>query len=328
MPKCRVCGKNLSTLSALREHHRAVHPNQRFVAPKSTVSRNLIVGIVVVIIVIGSAVGYLIYSQSQVSTITAQTGVLNQAIPSSLYNNLTGVSTSTLATIGSGGVSTSAISSISGSSLTYQGKPEILYIGAEYCPFCAAERWSMIIALSKFGNFTGLEYMQSSSTDTYSNTATFTFLNANYSSSYISFVSVEYEDRNRAPLQAISPSEKSLQNQYDSGGSIPFIDLANKYVDVGSQYSPSTIAGLTWTQIASQLNNPNSAVAKAIDGSANQLITAICKIDGGSPGSVCSQSFATVPLAFSQGGSDSSSLSSLFLFASESRTTRPNFSAG
>src|SRR5580704_4304478 len=31
------------------------------------------------------------------------------------------------------------------------GKPEVLYIGAEYCPFCAAERWAMIAALGRFG---------------------------------------------------------------------------------------------------------------------------------------------------------------------------------
>ena len=35
--------------------------------------------------------------------------------------------------------------------LTSGGKPEILYVGAEYCPYCAAERWAMVVALSRFG---------------------------------------------------------------------------------------------------------------------------------------------------------------------------------
>ena len=35
--------------------------------------------------------------------------------------------------------------------LTEAGLPEMLYMGAEYCPFCAAERWAMVMALSKFG---------------------------------------------------------------------------------------------------------------------------------------------------------------------------------
>ncbi|MDH2900770.1 MAG: DUF929 family protein [archaeon] len=313
MPKCRECGKKFSTLSALREHHRTVHANLKFVTTKSSLSRNLVVGLVVVIIVIGSLVGYLIFSQSQTPTTSVQSGLLNQGISSALYNNLTSVSFSTLASVGSGqGVSSSAMNSITGSSLTFQGKPEVLYIGAEYCPFCAAERWSMIVALSKFGNFSGIEYMQSSSTDKFPNTATFSFLGANYSSQYISFVPVEYEDRSGAPLQTVSSSEQALWTKYDSGGSIPFIDLANQYSIVGAQYQPSTLSGLNWTQIASQLNNPNSVVAKAIDGAANTLISAICKIDGGSPNSVCSQSFATLPLALT-GSSGDSGGSFLFL---------------
>ena len=269
MPKCSICDKKFDTLSALREHHRAVHPKQKFIAPKSTLSRNLIVGLIIVIIVIGSLVGYLIYVQSQQKPIPVQTGLLNQNISTALYDNLTTVSSSTLTTVGTGGVSANTITPISGSPLTNQGKPEILYIGAEYCPYCAAERWSMIVALSKFGNFTGIQYMQSSSTDTFPNTATFSFLGANYTSQYISFVSVEQLDRNHNPLQTVSPSQQALWSQYDSSGSIPFIDIGNQYSIVGSQYEPSTLANLNWTQIGSQLNNPNSAVGKAIDGSAN-----------------------------------------------------------
>ena len=30
--------------------------------------------------------------------------------------------------------------------VTSDGKPQNLYIGAEYCPFCAAERWPMVVA--------------------------------------------------------------------------------------------------------------------------------------------------------------------------------------
>ena len=27
------------------------------------------------------------------------------------------------------------------------GKPEIVFVGAEYCPYCAAERWPIVMAL-------------------------------------------------------------------------------------------------------------------------------------------------------------------------------------
>ena len=53
---------------------------------------------------------------------------------------------------------TSAPTTITGAPLTSGGKPEMLYIGAEYCPYCAAERWAMIVALSRFGTFSGLRH--------------------------------------------------------------------------------------------------------------------------------------------------------------------------
>ena len=43
------------------------------------------------------------------------------------------------------------------------GKPLVLYVGAEYCPFCAAQRWGMVVALSRFGTFTGLTTTHSAS---------------------------------------------------------------------------------------------------------------------------------------------------------------------
>jgi hypothetical protein len=43
----------------------------------------------------------------------------------------------------------------------------------------------------------------------------------------------------------------------------------------GAQYNPQILAGLPQAQIASQLANPASPVAKAIDGSANAIIAAI-----------------------------------------------------
>ena len=190
--------------------------------------------------------------------------------------------------------------SISGSSLTLNGKPEILYMGAEYCPYCAAERWAMIVALDKFGNFTGIQYMQSTSTDVYPNTPTFTFVGATYTSNYVTFVTVEQADRNDNPLQTATTAETSLLTSYDPSGGIPFVDIANTYAVTAVQYLPSALrvgntetgAPYNWTQIASQLNNASSIPAINIDGAANRLISAICKVDGDAPSSVCSQSFA------------------------------------
>src|SRR6185437_6327120 len=48
---------------------------------------------------------------------------------------------------------------------TAGGKPEVLYIGGQYCPFCAAERWALAAAVSRFGTLSGLGLIHSSPSD-------------------------------------------------------------------------------------------------------------------------------------------------------------------
>ena len=257
-----------------------------------TLATTAVVAVVMVAVILG--VIFLYHPQSP-------DPLIGMPIPASLYNQIAGVSNTTLSTVGSGQGATS-LTSEKGSSLTAGGKPEMLYIGAEYCPFCAAERWSMILALSRFGSFSGLTYMESSSSDAFANTPTFSFRNAVYTSNYVSFVSVEIQDRNHGTLQTPTSQEQGFMNSYDSAGSIPFVDIGNQtgnqYVTLngGSQYQPSVLSG-NWTQIASQLNDPNTAVAKAVDGAANYMITAICKVDGENPAALCNQSNAGLTMA-------------------------------
>jgi hypothetical protein len=229
---------------------------------------------------------------------------IDQPVDQSVLQALTGVSDQTLQAVGLPS-SVTPPTAISGSALTLNGKPEVLYIGGEYCPFCAVERWGMIVALSHFGTFTGLEYMQSSATDTNPNTPTFTFAgsNFNFTSKYIAFVPVEEWDRAENAVRPPSTAQQAIYTQYGSCPStgetgIPFVDIANAYVvNCGAQFSLAQISGDNWTQVAPELNTASSPIAQAIDGAANSLITAICKVDGEQPTSVCSQSYATVTLA-------------------------------
>ena len=263
---------------------------------------------------------YYLFTSSGLATSSALNGT---SAASSVLNDLNNVSPNTLATVGSGAAgitsptSTTTATTAAPSPLTLNGKPEVLYIGAEYCPFCAAERWALITALDKFGTFTGLEYMQSaSSPEVYPDTSTFTFVNANYTSSYIAFVSYEQKDRNELALQTPTVNATDLMSRYDNAGSIPFIDYGNQYIQVGSQYTPPILRvgqnangnPYNWTDIASQLSTPTSVFALNIDGAANRIISIICKIDGGSPASVCSQSFASTASFIRSSPSGSSQL--------------------
>ncbi|MDA4122147.1 MAG: DUF929 domain-containing protein [Thaumarchaeota archaeon] len=235
-------------------------------------------------------------------------------VPSTLLQQVTGVSDSTLAAVGSAS-SVSSPRAINGSALTLNGKPEIIYIGAEYCPYCAVERWAMIMALSKFGNFSGIQYMLSSGSDVNPNTPTFTFQNATYVSQYISFVPIEEFNRTNeaTPWHTLTTAEDALVSSYGSGG-IPFIDLGNQYVVNGVQ-TTIDLQGQNWTQVASQLNNPTSSTAIGIDGAANKLVSAICLMDGEVPSAVCSQNYATIPLSYSSPGATSSALAASSIFS-------------
>jgi hypothetical protein len=228
------------------------------------------------------------------------TGASNGPTGSALaavVDKTTSVPASALNSVGDGGGAvTGKPTTISGTALTSSGKPEMFYMGAEYCPYCAAERWAMIVALSRFGTFSGLSTVHSSSTDVDPNTPTFSFYKSSYTSQYLTFTPVELTTNvpdssnpsGYVTLQTPTAAQQALVNKYDgSGGSIPFIDFGNKYVISGVSYDAGVLAHLSWATIANDLSNPNSAVAKAVDGTANYITAAICKMTNNLPASAC-----------------------------------------
>jgi len=172
------------------------------------------------------------------------------------------------------------------------GKPEVVFVGAEYCPYCAAERWSMIMALSRFGTFTGLKEMSSTSSDVDPDTSSFTFVDSHYSSQWIDFSSTELYDRNDNALQTPSSQVESLYTTYDqppytASNGFPFLDIAGRYVLYQTSYDPAILQGLSWAQIAADLSTASNPITQAIVGNANWLTAAICEATGNQPSSVC-----------------------------------------
>jgi hypothetical protein len=181
--------------------------------------------------------------------------------------------------------------------LTANGKPEMLFIGAEFCPFCAAERWSMVVALSRFGTWSGLTETTSSPWDTDPATATFSFRDAAVTSQYVQFVSVEHETNDntgpntRALFQALTPAQAKLWSKYSAQfgqqTGYPFVDVGNKVFVIGPSYDPGGLQGLDQQEIASKLTKASDPVTQAIVGTANYLTAAICSETGNQPASVC-----------------------------------------
>lgn len=186
--------------------------------------------------------------------------------------------------------------------LTFTGKPGIIFVGGEYCPFCAAERWSVITSLERFGTFSGLQTMASSSTDYAPNTQTFTFNKATYTSQYVATKLIEEFSNEKGPtghykqintltktaLAAVKNFDKSSSTA--SSGSIPFFSIGNKVVDTGASYSPLLLQGLTRQQIAADLKDPTNPITQSIIGTSNYLSAGVCSIDGGKPAKVCTSS--------------------------------------
>jgi Domain of unknown function (DUF929). len=183
--------------------------------------------------------------------------------------------------------------------LTADGKPLVLYVGAEYCPFCASQRWPLAIALSRFGSFTGLTASRSARDDVYPNTATISFHGSTYVSEYLAFQGVELatnerQGRRYKPLDTLTPEQEAVVNTYNAppyaaqAGSIPFLDFGNRFLQTGASVSPQLLAGLSHDEIAAEIvNNPDGPVAQAILGSANAFTAALCVLTDGQPGEVC-----------------------------------------
>ena len=128
--------------------------------------------------------------------------------------------------------------------------------------------------------------------DVYPNTATLSFRTVRYQSTELTLRTTELADNAGRPLQPQTALDTRLIDTYDvppyvnsadQSGAVPFLDIANKYVLAGAQYNPQVLAGLSAAQIASQLTNPSSQVARAIDGSAQVIITAIDQVLHGKP---------------------------------------------
>jgi thiol-disulfide isomerase/thioredoxin len=261
----------------------------------------------VTIVIIAVVLTFVVVKLNSKSGTTAS-GVSNGptgAALASVVTDTTSVPASTLDKVGAGsGVSALPVTLKGGSPLTSGGKPEVLYMGAEYCPYCAAERWAMVVALSRFGTFSGLSTVHSgnNSGEPYPNTPTWTFLHATYTSKYLVFSHVEMQTNiptsggtSYTTLQTPTSAQQALLAKYDAppyvpsadNGAIPFIDLGNEYMISGASYSPQVLQGKSWSQIATALQDPTSPIAEAVDGTANYLTATICKLTGNQPATAC-----------------------------------------
>jgi hypothetical protein len=174
-----------------------------------------------------------------------------------------------------------------GAVLTANGKPELLYIGAEFCPACAAQRWAMVVALSQFGTFTNLQQTRSAAQD--GDIPTLSFYGSTYSSPYLTFTSVETttnqpQGNYYRPLETPTAAQQALWSSTLGGNlAFPFVDVGGKYVLNTSQVPPAVLRGHRFDQIASTVGNNHTTIGASIDSAAASLVKYICGITGNQP---------------------------------------------
>jgi hypothetical protein len=179
-----------------------------------------------------------------------------------------------------------------------QPLPVVFFYGAEFAPYAAAQRWPLILALSRFGTFNQLGLMQSSGSTAFADLSTFTFWNVSstpsYTSKYLIFESVErYSSLNPTGgryLTLQTPDAKqaaAIASYGQSADTFALTDVANRYVLNGASFAPGVLAGLSQSQIAGDLATPASPLTQAVVAAANEITASICAVDNDKPGAVC-----------------------------------------
>ena len=214
---------------------------------------------------------------------TDVTGQSSTALDQATFAKVTSVPAASLDTVGAG-ASDNPPKTIDAPALTKDGKPRVLYVGAEYCPYCATERWPLVVALSRFGTWNNLSASFSApAPEVNPNTATVSFHGATYSSQYVSFTGYETSTNKQTngqwgKLDTLEGEDLALFQKFNappyvqSSGAIPWINLGGTS---------------TQAEIATALSDPTTDIAKGVNGAANVLTAQICKSTNQQPTAVC-----------------------------------------
>jgi hypothetical protein len=195
---------------------------------------------------------------------------------------------------------------LAGHPLTAGGKPEILYVGTEYCPYCAAENWALLAALGRFGTFTSVSQIRSAGYPPIPPLDSWTFYRSAYTSDYLTFVPVEmYSNVLVSPranplkassyrvLEKLTPAQRSLMNKADKTKDTPFTDFGGQAVMIGSPIPPWMLEHLTWSQLISALRARRGAAAQAVIGAADFITAELCTLTRDRPAAACPASIKT-----------------------------------
>ncbi len=243
-----------------------------------------IAAVVVVVAIVALVVGIGVSS-------SGSSGPPRQPISAADQTQLENIPVATLVAATTKGISLQYATTAAGGTLTSAGKPELLFVGAEFCPICAAQRWPMTIALMKFGTFTNLQTTHSAKAD--GNAGTLSYYGSTYSSPYLTFNANELYTNQPSgsyykTLDKLTPAETAVwtANQ-PSSQTFPFIDFAGKATLQTAQYNPETIYNMSFSDILSSVGSNDNTVGASIDASSAVFIKYLCGMTNDQPQNVC-----------------------------------------
>ncbi len=265
--------------------------------------------IIVIVLVVVKATGS---SNSGTGTNPATGGTpATTSLPASIAKEVTSIPASVFNTVGVTAKANQGFptpTAVTGQEpLTYKNSagvslPGVFFLGAEFCPYCAAERWSLAAALSRFGTLTGLKATTSSCSDTDPCTQTLSFRSLKFESQYLVLRTIEQltnqkdSSGNYTNLQPLAGADLALVEKYESTkylgsgaepDSFPFLNYGNQYLSAGPSYDPAVLKGQTRAEIASNLTDANNPATQAIVATANYMSAATCVITKDQPSAVC-----------------------------------------
>ncbi len=168
------------------------------------------------------------------------------------------------------------------------GKLFVFFMGAEFCPYCAAERWAIVRSLQKFGQWDGLKQTISAARDEpFLNLPTYDITKATNTSPHIDLVAREIKDREFNPLQKLLKTEEKLLRKFNPKKEIPFLLIGGRFSQIGSGFTPKIFIGHTFRQTETELKKVESEIRKTIDDEGNIISALLCV--SGLPPELCKE---------------------------------------
>ena len=192
--------------------------------------------------------------------------------------------------VGPGSLTVSPATPIPGGEVQMvDGKPRLLYIGAEYCSYCGFTRWPLTIALERFGDFEGLKAARTPAGGELGNIPTVSYLDSTYTSDHLVFKGYEMKDAQGRDLEALTPEDEKIAQEHGMTG-YPWLYWGTH--TSGTPFlQPFTqggyLPGKNGDDVAAKLADTNSPEAQGILGAANVTTAQICALTGDQPSDVC-----------------------------------------